>query len=538
MRAKNSYLVALRLSPALRVLSFSVMLIAGCSPAPYSEDFKGQVVDYQGHPLKDAFVVSEVLRRCGSLGGGSSELLKSSVVSTDADGRYQDHISGMSTFYTFLIGGCGSFQTMSVACKAGFKPSGALAPIGDVARLSPGEGWSFMSLPPQCSSALVTEAHDKAAAIPRPSGKLDENFDLPLWTPGLHLKGFIHDPMVLSPVTDVVTPKGALYWLEIEERFVGGKTFPVVTVVPSNSHYRKQMGWLGYERITSSIIPLGLAHPNASAVSSSTTHSFVWTDAEPMGGVQLTLHASGSSRVDGPMKFRALDKKDWLHLRTLVRDGKPLDALAEEHVHLYNPKGVSIEDAPVRVPERYAAPVRSNERMTMPLWAERSWLYPVIQDPGGASAPYPSMPVVRIQSPGLGAASWLVVTEVVDSVGRSRVEVSREGENNLFYTKNDAESDGRHRTYVFALKPASPGCKPLRGAEPPNSVGPGGFDPHIRLQPAGGVRWTIEVSKGARVEHPLFIESVLSKDWTRFKSEIAAFDKLPDQWQNIFCDPD
>lgn len=312
--------------------------VSGCYPAPYSQEFSGRVIDEDGKPVVDAFAVNLAYKECGSLGGKSTERLKSSVVRTDSSGRYRNHIRGISTFYTVLIGGCGSYSFESVACKAGFQPSNSGPAINAEFRLSPGIGWSHVNLPPECSAKMITKGNDNP------------------------------------------TPKS---------------------------------------------IPI-------------------------------------------------------------------------------------------------------------PLWSPRTWIYPVIRDPGGPSAPYPDMPVVSIDEVNPRTGLWLVVSERMDSESNAEPDIRVVQENNLFFTKNYGVRDGIYTTYVFVLASSTNATRAIINEQ---GLGAPVTYPRFLAEPVGGIKWTLGISDSRRIEERISLEGVAESDWRHLRPHLAAFNMKPGQGQCVLCDP-
>lgn len=519
--------------PNWRIKSLGLIVVAaataGCFPVPYSYELTGTVVDDAGQPIQGASVISVVYKSCGSLGGSSSQRLKRSVVKTGPDGQYRDRISGVSVLHFEGISACLGYEHHTVACKAGFQPSTPARSGGrQELRLTPGVGWSYLELPPECSAArVISEAQARLPVLPQLPAPTTGTLHIPLWDRAGDLIVQFADPADHeSPSVGVKAfDSGEYHWLVVREQITGGRPYREAHI------YRGQ----GYSTITGfNSIDINNTYVFLLRKSARSTPLFdktrkVETAAgalhlEPSGGVRWTVTASGHRRTGERIKPTVATKDDWIPLREAIveMNGKAAAKGIALHVPTYE---LSADNGAVAADVKSLLIQPTGKRMTLPLWAKREWTYPTVLDPGGPGAPYPSMPVVTIEGP----QYRLIAVEHTQSDGTRDTEISVvSGE--FFFTKNFAVKDGQYRTCIFDL------AKPEPTATPLNAMGNNG-GPSVSLQPRGGIAWDLAVKNSKREGSPLLLASATKEDWNRIRPNIVEFAKRRENSPYQLFDP-
>lgn len=514
-----------------RILGLAVLvsLTAGCFPAPYSYELSGTVVDDSGQPVQGASVISVVYKKCGSVGGSSSERLKRSVVVTGQDGQYRDRISGVSLLHFEGISACSGYEHHTVACKAGFQPSSPAKSGGkQVLRLTPGIGWSYLELPPECSvRQMIDEAQAKLPEpqlLPPPS---TGTLQISLWDGTHGLTATFVDPADHeSPSVGVESVEpGEHYWLVVRELINGGRPYREAHIYRGRG-YATTTGFNSIDVNNTYVFQLSAPIHSAPqfdknrAVRSSTGTLHL----APIGGVRWTVTASGPRRTGERVRPIAVTKDDWLPLREAIGEMNAKAAAKDIVLHVPS-KELALDSG---MPAAAGTPFSSQptgKRMTMPLWAKREWTYPTVLDPGGSKTPYPLMPAVTIEGP----QYRLIAVEHSQPDGKRIAEISVvSGE--FFFTRNYASKDGEYRTCIFDLGKPEPTATPL-------NLTAMGSGPSVSLQPRGGIAWNLTVQNGKRKSSPLLLESATKDDWKRLHSDIVAFAKRPENSPYKLFDP-
>jgi hypothetical protein len=106
-----------RLGPLL----VAPLFLAGCMwPSSYSNRRSGRILDQSGKPLPGTYIFTRVNKVCGSLGGRSTQIIKTNYTVTDAEGKYTRLVSGVGMVSDLIIGGCGGFSFDDFACRQGY----------------------------------------------------------------------------------------------------------------------------------------------------------------------------------------------------------------------------------------------------------------------------------------------------------------------------------------------------------------------------------------------------------------------------------
>lgn len=478
---------------------------------PYSFDITGSVVDDAGMPIAGASVVTMVYKNCGSLGGKASQRLTRTIVKTDAAGRYRDKLKGVSLMHFALIEACHGYEHHTVACKAGFKPSRpAMDPGDNVLRLEPGAGWTHLEMPPECANQrLIEEAQAQLPVGPSMPPPVKGSVNIPLWKGKLFLQVGYADPSEGQSPSVGIAPDvpSQAHWLIVRESINGGSTHRYA-VLERGHGYTSSSGFLGSDTINTYVFLLKDANPNSPLFDESRRSQVTarMVRLEPVGGVRWTISASGSNRTGARMIPVAATKEDWIELREAIA-GTVAPAMAAGY-SLHAPLEMTLK-AKASAEKRVA--VRpTGQRMTMPLWQKGEWIYPTVVDRGGLSAPYPGMPLVKIEA----SRTRLIAVERVLPSGARQVEISL-SEPDFFFTKNYAAADGRYRTCIFDLARPDPTAMPLLE----------GGERESGLAPRGGIAWDLMVEGGARKEKELELEPASREDWARLRGDIVAFIK-------------
>lgn len=454
-----------------------------------------------------------VYKSCGSLGGKSSQRLKRSIVKTGADGRYRNWIGGLSTLHFEVISGCLGYEHHTIACKAGFKPSRPAMETGDnVLRLEPGTGWSHLEMPPECSYERVfSEVPVKPEEPERMPPPVKASVQIPLWNGKGSFQVGYADPSERGNPSVGVAPDvpSQAHWLVVKERITSGRPYREAKLEQEHGYWTVTE-FRGSETVNTFVFLLKGSKPGTPLFDEGRRNQITkeMVHLEPVGGTRWTVTASGAHRTGVRMAPVPVTKEDWIDLQDdIVTVLAPAMA---EGVALHAPRGMTLQAKRKPAPPEERITVRpTGQKMTMPLWLQREWMYPTVLDRGGPSAPYPGMPVVKIEA----SKNRLVAIERTRPDGSREVEISF-GSGDFFFTKNYAAADGRYRTSIFELTRPDPTAKPLVEGAAERDSG---------LEPRGGIAWDLVVEGGARKEGELGLESATREDWKRLRPDIAAF---------------
>ncbi|HXS99644.1 MAG TPA: hypothetical protein VN915_03145 [Elusimicrobiota bacterium] len=163
----------------LRAFLIAPLLFAGCMwPSRYSNRRSGRILDQSGKPLPGTYIDTRVNKVCGSLGGRSTQIVKTAYTVTDPEGRYSRSISGVGMVSDMIIGGCGGFEFEDFACRPGYGCQ-LIRNDGDFT-LTPGKDLSFMLFDmPQEIRAAMAGCPQEQFAVPQ---------ELPGWERGFGLQ--------------------------------------------------------------------------------------------------------------------------------------------------------------------------------------------------------------------------------------------------------------------------------------------------------------------------------------------------------------
>ena len=509
------------------VIIISGLCAGGCFPVPYSYEITGSVVDDGGHPVQGAAVVTMVYKSCGSLGGKASQRLKQSIVKTGADGRYRDKIQGVSLLHFELISACLGYEHHTVACKAGFRPSLPATAAGDgILRLEPGSGWSHLEMPPECSNPrVIAEAQAMPQAPQSMPPPVKASVHIPLWDgKGFFQMGYADPSERDSPSVGIApdVPSQA-HWLVVKEWITGGRPYREAALEHGYGYWTVS-DFRGSETTNTYVFLLKASKPGTPLFDEGSRSRLTKDMAhlEPVGGTRWTVTGSGGHRTGVRMEPVPVTREDWNSLQDDIV--KVLAPAMAEGVALHAPREMTLQAKRKPAPPNKKFTVRpTGQKLTMPLWLQREWMYPIVLDRAGPSAPYPGMPVVKIEA----SKNRLVAIERTRPDGVREVEITF-GNDEFFFTKNYAAADGLYRTSIFELTRPDPTANPLiKGAA----------DRDSGLEPRGGITWNLVVEGGARKAGELELESLTREDWKRLRPDIVAFSEREKNRGIHFFDP-